>query len=49
MKYRDDYSCREIEMLKYSLSKSSITTVDIAIRMTTDILFNSRHSHAPMI
>lgn len=50
MKYRDDYRHREIEMLKYSLSKPSSTiTVDIAIIMITDILFSSRHSHAPMV
>lgn len=50
MKYKDDYRYREIKMLKYSLSKpSSITTVEIAIIMTTDILFNSRHSHASMV
>lgn len=45
-----NYSHREIEMLKYSLSKPSSTiTVDIAIIMTTDISFNSRHSHVPLV
>lgn len=45
-----NYRYREIEMLKYSLSQPSSTiTVDIAIIMTTDILFNSRHSHDPVV